>query len=146
MQQNAHTLSANRRQPKLALAAETLSRLEGLAEGALRRTPELAERLLGEIGRAKVVSTAKLRPDVVAIGRSVTYRDDLSGLEKTVRLVFPEDADITQGLVSVMTPIGVALIGLATGASMRWETTDGQTRQLTVVKVSDAGSNDPQTA
>lgn len=150
MQQNSQTRpivpSATGRQPKLALAAETLDRLEALAEGALRRTPDLADRLLGEIGRAKVVSEAKLRADVVAIGRSVTYRDELTGAETSVRLVFPEDADISQGRVSVMTPIGVALIGLAEGASIRWQATDGQTRQLTVLKVAHSCSDDPQVA
>ena len=109
--------------------------MDALAEGAQRRSPELADRLMDELSRAKVVANDKLRNDVVAIGRHVTYRDESTGQTKTVQLVFPEDADISLGQVSVITPIGVALIGLSEGASFRWETRDGTTRKLTVLGV-----------
>ncbi|WP_323781458.1 nucleoside diphosphate kinase regulator [Leisingera sp.] len=126
---------APRRQPKVVLARETLDRLEALAEGALTRTPELADRLLEEIERAKIVSTSKLRGDVVAIGRAVTYRDETTGQSNTVTPAFPEDADISEGRISLMTPVGVALIGLSEGASFRWTARDGEERSLTVLKV-----------
>lgn len=125
----------SRRQPKVVLARETLDKLEALAEGALNRTPELADRLLEEIERAKVVTTRKLRGDVVAIGRSVTYRDESTGQTKTVTLTFPEEADISEGRISLMTPVGVALIGLSEGASFRWKPLDGEERSLTVLNV-----------
>ena len=57
-------------------------------------------------------------------------------LEQTVTLVLPQQADIAQGRASILTPIGVALIGLKEGSSFSWETRDGQTRRLTVVRVS----------
>ena len=123
---------ASRRRPKIVLARDTFDRMDALAEGAQRRSPELADRLMDELSRAKVVANDKLRSDVVAIGRHVTYRDESTGQTKTV---FPEDADISLGQVSVITPIGVALIGLSEGASFRWETRDGTTRKLTVLGV-----------
>ena len=126
---------ASRRRPKIVLARDTFDRMDALAEGAQRRSPELADRLMDELSRAKVVANDKLRNDVVAIGRHVTYRDESTGQTKTVQLVFPEDADISLGQVSVITPIGVALIGLSEGASFRWETRDGTTRTLTVLGV-----------
>ena len=108
---------------------------ERLAEGAIERNPDLADRLLGEIGRARIVPAAKLPQNVVAIGRAVTYRDESNGQEKTVTPVFPEDADIARGRISILTPIGVALIGLAEGASLHWDTRDGERRVLTVLHV-----------
>lgn len=63
---------------------------------------------------------------MVAIGRAVTYRDETTGQEKTVTPVFPEKADIACSRISVLTPIGVALIGLAEGASLHWDTRDGK--------------------
>lgn len=126
---------ASRRRPKIVLARDTFDRMDALAEGAQRRSPELADRLMDELSRAKVVANDKLRNDVVAIGRHVTYRDESTGQTKTVQLVFPEDADISLGQVSVITPIGVALIGLSEGASFRWETRDRTTRTLTVLGV-----------
>ena len=50
-------------------------------------------------------------------------------------LVFPEEADITRQRVSVMTPIGVALLGLAEGAEFYWDTRDNQRRMLLIIKV-----------
>jgi regulator of nucleoside diphosphate kinase len=55
--------------------------------------------------------------------------------------VFPSDADIAERRVSVLTPIGAALIGLARGASISWETRTGQRRELTVIAVSPPQSN-----
>lgn len=123
------------RRPRVVIGADCLGRFEALAEGAIQRNPDLADRLLGEIGRARVVSAAKLPQNVVAIGRSVTYRDETTGQEKTVTPVFPEDADIAQGRISILTPIGVALIGLAEDASLHWDTRDGEPRVLTVLHV-----------
>ena len=123
------------RRPKVVISAECLDRLEELAEGARKRSPDLADRLLGEIGRARVVPEAKLPSGVVAIGRTVTYRDETTGQETTVTLVLPHEADIACGRISVMTPIGVALIGLSEGASLDWNTRDGKRRILTVLRV-----------
>ncbi|MGR3564651.1 MAG: nucleoside diphosphate kinase regulator [Heliomarina sp.] len=123
------------RRPRVVIDAESLDRLEALAEGAIQRNPDLADRLLGEIGRARIVPAAKLPPNIVAIGRAVTYRDESTDQEKTVTPVYPEDADIARGRISILTPIGVALIGLAEGASLHWDTRDGERRVLTVLQV-----------
>lgn len=123
------------RRPRVVIGDDSLARLEALAEGAFQRTPDLADRLLGEIGRARIVAEAKLPPNVVAIGRAVTYRDETTGQDKTVTPVYPEDADIARGRISILTPIGVALIGLAEGASLYWDTRDGERRVLTVLSV-----------
>ena len=77
-------------------------------------------------------------PNVVGIGSTVRYRDNATGQETSVNLVYPEDADIGQQRVSVMTPIGVALLGLAEDASIFWDTLGGQRRTLTVIEVKQA--------
>mgnify|MGYP001178330889 CR=1 FL=1 len=123
------------RHPKIVINADDLARIEGLAEGAMQRNPALADRLLDELGRAHVVAAEKLPPGVVAIGSRVTYRDETTGRVKSVTLVYPEAADISRQRVSVMTPIGVALLGLAEGAAFYWDTRDNQRRTLTVIRV-----------
>ncbi|MFD2856244.1 nucleoside diphosphate kinase regulator [Seohaeicola zhoushanensis] len=128
------------RRAKIVIAEETLERLEALAEGAYNRTPELADQLLEELGRARIVSAARLPVNVVSMGRAVTYLDEVSGEEKTVTPVFPEEADISRGLISALTPIGVALIGLAEGASLPWQTRGGETRVLRVLRVAGSGT------
>lgn len=121
--------------PKIVVNQDDLAHLEGLAEGAMQRNPALADRLLDELGRARVVAATKMPANVVAIGSTVTYRDETTGQEKAITLVYPEDADIARGRVSVMTPIGVALIGLAEGAAFHWDTRENQRRMLTVIRV-----------
>jgi regulator of nucleoside diphosphate kinase len=65
----------------------------------------------------------------------VEFRDDTTGKIQRVTLVYPEEADISQRKVSVLTPVGTALIGLRNGNSITWETPNGEVRQLTVLSV-----------
>lgn len=123
------------RRPKIIIDANQLAHIEGLAEGVRHLNPELADRLLDELARASIIASEKMPANVVTIGSTVTYRDDGNGQEKTATLVYPENADISLLRVSVMTPIGVALLGLAEGASFHWDTRDNQRRLLTVTRV-----------
>ena len=88
-----------------------------------------------EIDRARVVAGARMPADVVGIGNRVRYRDETTGREQTVSLVWPEASDITSGRVSVVTPIGVALLGLKQGARFDWRRRDGELRTLCVLEV-----------
>lgn len=121
--------------PQVIIASETVDRLESLAESMLASNPDLAGRLLDELTRGRILPAAKIAADVAGIGSSITYRDEATGRDQTITLVWPEDADIAAGRASVMTPIGVALLGLAAGARFSWETRMGETRELTVLSV-----------
>ncbi|HEY9038063.1 MAG TPA: nucleoside diphosphate kinase regulator [Roseovarius sp.] len=134
------------RAPKLVINEDELAHIEALAEGAYQRNPTLADRLLDELGRARIVKAAKMPADVVSIGSSVVYRDETTGQEKTVTLVYPENADISRDRVSIMTPIGVSLLGLSEGAAFYWDTRDDQRRMLTVISVRQPGADAPAAA
>lgn len=121
--------------PRIVIAKERLEHLEDLAQGAMSRTPDLADQLLTELSRAKLVAEAALPADVVDIDRPLVYRDEATGREVRVTLVWPENANIDAGHISVMTPIGVALIGLQAGARFTWETRSGEERELIVLSV-----------
>lgn len=133
-------MSTLRKEPPVLLDAAYAERLHGLASTLLQRAPDVAERLLHEIERADVLPSSELPADVVNIGSDVTFRDEATGRTQTVTLVFPPDADIAAGRVSVLTPIGAALIGLAAGASISWETRTGEERILIVTQVNAATS------
>lgn len=120
--------------PPLTLGKADHTKLYALGEAALDRNPDLAETLLTELDRAKVVDDAKLPGGVVRIGSRVTYQTN-AGQEQSVTLVYPVDADIEQGRISVLTPIGVALIGLKAGQSITWHDRADKRHKLTVVKV-----------
>ena len=106
----------------------------GRATPALERLPQGPEELLAEMDRAKVVAPAKLPADVVRMGSFVTFDSD-SAQHRRVQLVYPGEADIEQGRISVMTPIGAALIGLSAGQSIAWTARDGKKHVLTVTAV-----------
>jgi regulator of nucleoside diphosphate kinase len=103
--------------------------------------PELAEELADEIGRARVLAKGTRPEHIVCMNSEVEFRDESTGRIQKVILVYPEEADISQRKISVLTPVGTALIGLGTGDSISWETPAGDARQLTVLSV-----NEPQRA
>lgn len=120
--------------PKIVVSAADHERLTGLAIAAMERVPEVAEELLSEMDRAKVVAGRPVPPTVVQMGSTVEFRSDDSQ-DKSVTLVFPGEADIAKGKVSILTPIGAALIGLSEGQSITWVARDGRRHKLTVLSV-----------
>ena len=125
----------NRGEPAITIDAALVDQLQGLGFSAMNRMPALADRLLGEIDRARILPTSKLPKTVVTLGSEVTFQDDVTGKVQTVVLVLPPEADIGKRRVSVLTPIGVALLGLRQGASISWDTRANERRNLTVVSV-----------
>ena len=119
--------------PEIVIRAADEDRLAELANSLLDSKPDLAEELLGELARARVASGDALPADSVQMGSTVTYEAD--GRRRTVTLVYPADADIDAGRVSVATPIGAALLGLAEGQSIDWTARDGRRQRLTIVAV-----------
>lgn len=127
------------RKPAITVTRTDSERLWRLAESFADRNPAVAEELLAELDRAKVVDDGRLAADVVRMGSSLRFTSDL-GEDRRVTLVFPGEADIAEGKVSILTPIGVALIGLAAGQSIDWTARDGRTHRLTVESVDAPGS------
>jgi len=93
------------------------------------------ELLLDEIDRAAICERTAIPSDVVTMGSSVTFIDQKSGTERTVRLVYPAEADITAGRMSILTPVAAGLIGLSVGQSIHWPDRGGVEHQLTIVAV-----------
>jgi regulator of nucleoside diphosphate kinase len=134
MKTMTQTTQKTHRKPKIIVGEIDHERLTGLATTALERVPEVAEELLAEMDRAKVVAPGKVPADVVRMGSFVTFDSD-SAQHRRVQLVYPGEADIEQGRISVLTPIGAALIGLASGQSIAWTARDGKKHVLTVTAV-----------
>lgn len=134
MAQSHKPASRSARKPKLVLSELDYHRLTGLAEAVEDRAPEIAEELQEEIDRANVVPNGAVPANVVQMGSTVEYESN-GGETKTVTLVFPGDADIASGRISILTPIGTALIGLSPGQSINWTARDGKEHKLTVVSV-----------
>lgn len=127
-------------QTPITLLAEDYERLSVLARAAMSKMPDLAEVLADEIERAHVLEKGRQPEHMVCMGSDIDFRDDTTGKIQRVTLVYPEQADISHGKISVLTPVGTALIGLRTGQSINWETRSGEIRRLTVIQVGQPGS------
>jgi regulator of nucleoside diphosphate kinase len=110
-------------------------RLRNLAEAAAEKHPQTTEFLAREIDRAEILPDARLLPGVVTMDAEVTFRDDISMQEQTVTLVYPDAANIDEGKISILTPIGAAMIGLSVSQTIEFQTPGGRWRSLTVLKV-----------
>lgn len=127
-------LTRNRSVPNIVVGNADYERLTDLATASLERLPEVAEELLAEMDRAKVVGDDSVPANVVRMGSTVTFKSD-GGRQLTETLVYPVDEDSDAHRISVMTPVGAALIGLAEGQSISWTARDGRRHELTVLKV-----------
>ncbi|HZO02156.1 MAG TPA: nucleoside diphosphate kinase regulator [Burkholderiales bacterium] len=88
-----------------------------------------------ELERAMVVSSALVPADVATMNSRVRYTDEKDGASRTVSLVYPIEADVAKGKVSVLAPVGTALLGLSEGQSIEWHFPDGSRRRLKLEKV-----------
>jgi regulator of nucleoside diphosphate kinase len=130
----------DQQKPPIVLSADDYERLSGLAYVAMNRMPSLAAALTEELERARVLPKGSQPQHIVCMNSEVEFRNESSGRIQKVTLVYPGEADISEGKVSVLTPVGTALIGLRAGQSITWETPTGEVRQLTVLEVRDATS------
>lgn len=96
-----------------------------------------AEELELELKKAKVVSKEELPPDVVQLNSVVTIRDEKTTRVMIVKLVTPDKADIRERKISVLSPVGTALIGYRNGAKVSWQVPAG-TKTFTILEVSNA--------
>lgn len=125
----------NSAKPRITLSADDYGRLSALADSASSRMPDGAADLAEELGRARVLAKGSIPEHVVCMNSEVEFRDHTSGKVQIVTLVYPGAADISLSKVSVLTPVGTALIGLRSGHSITWKTPAGQERRLTVLSV-----------
>ena len=121
--------------PPLVLDAAYVGRLNALAAAELHGASRLARLLRQEAAHVAVLPSDRMPADVVNFGSDVTYRDEDVGAAYTVTLVMPHEADIHRGRVSVLTPVGTALVGRSEGAKVDCEFPAGQMRELTVLRV-----------
>ncbi|RTL78259.1 MAG: nucleoside diphosphate kinase regulator [Bradyrhizobiaceae bacterium] len=121
--------------PPISMRMCDANRLRNIAEAASEKYPQTTDFLAREIERAEILPDARLLPGLVTMDSEVTFRDDISMQERAVTLVYPEAADVDAGRISILTPIGAALIGLSVGQTIEFQTPGGRWRSLTVLRV-----------
>jgi regulator of nucleoside diphosphate kinase len=125
--------------PPITLIEAEADALYALAWAARDTSQMSAALLLEELSRAEFCAADSLPADVVTMQSKVAFRDEDSGEEHRVQLVYPRDADMEQGRVSVLTPVGAALIGLRRGSAIDWPNRLGAFHRLRIIEVIQPG-------
>lgn len=120
--------------PTITLGRDEHRQLLIVAMSAMGHTADDSDYMHHELDRAALVADRSLPRDVVRVGSRVTYRAD-SGRARTVTLSYLDDADLTLGHISVMSPVGAALIGLRPGQSITRMGWDGAFARFSVLSV-----------
>lgn len=119
--------------PRVIVSRFDRDRIERLLDKVGPR-PDL-DALREEIERAEIVEPDAVPANVVTMNSVVRFVDEDSDRESEVKLVFPGHADVEGSRISVLAPVGSALLGLSVGDSIDWPLPRGQTRRLRVVAV-----------
>lgn len=98
------------------------------AEADPEQEPENLKRLESELDRAIVVENGTLPFGLVTMNSRAEMMDLTTGEPGSYTLVFPDDADIDDDLISVLDPLGTAMIGYCTGDKFEWPTPGGTIR------------------
>jgi regulator of nucleoside diphosphate kinase len=117
-----------------ALDAERLRKLlEGVRLWSSRDRQHL-EALEAELDRAHVVSPQEIPGDVVTMNSAVLVKDLDTGAEMALTLVFPSDAGLELGKISILAPVGTALLGYRVGDTIEWKV-PGRIRRLRIERM-----------
>ena len=92
--------------------------------------------LLGyEFSRAVVLPADQVPENVVAMHSRVVYLDESTGISREVRLVFPQEVNLKRGKISVLSPLGAALLGLQQGQTIDWPIPSDPDKRLKIMSV-----------
>jgi regulator of nucleoside diphosphate kinase len=112
-------------------------RIESLIESCRslwRQDLHQLDTLEEELDKAKIVKPADIPPNVVTMNSRVRVKDITAGREFVCQIVFPKDADSELNRISILAPIGTALLGYRSGSTVKWQMPSGK-RRLKVLSV-----------
>jgi len=119
--------------PPLVVSRLDYARLEALLDA---QPSADAGGLRTELARAQLVDAQDVPGDVIAMNSTARFRDEGSGQEHEITLVYPQDAGNGAGSVSILAPVGSALLGLRVGHAIDWPMPGGHSARLRVLSVS----------
>lgn len=99
------------------------------------RDRDATEALSDELDRAELVAPEQIAGNVVTMNSRVVFRDDETGDAREVALVYPQESNPDAGRISVLAPIGSALLGLSLGQTIDWPIPSGKLKRLRAVRI-----------
>jgi len=121
--------------PSIVVSTRDMARLEALLDSpALSRHPA-AVALAQELERAQVLPPEEIPEGIVTMHSRVDCEDELHDEKHSLTLVYPHEADFDKGRVSILAPVGSALLGLSVGQTIDWTAPGGRQLRLRVTAV-----------
>jgi len=140
------SVRAHSARPPIHLLAAESDMVATLALQSEDRQPVVAAMLLEEIERAELHEAETLPEDAISLGSEVDFVDERTHQLRSVELVLPAMANIAEGRISIMTPMGAALYGLTAGQSIDWPNLDGAERRIRILRVRQPFLDEPPSA
>lgn len=120
--------------PKIVVSTLDAERIEQLLDG-LPYNVAIKDELEAELLRADVVEPTEIPANVVTMNSTVRFKVASSPEEFELTLVYPKDLDASGKKISILAPIGSALLGLTQGDQIQWPTPDGGVQQVTIQEI-----------
>jgi len=120
--------------PEILVTESDYERLDAI----LRHLPTqhaVASLLRRELDRAEIVESTEVPGDVVTMNSRVVLEDPDTGERHHITLVYPSAADFDAGRLSILAPVGAALLGLRPGQTIDWPLPNGRVRRIRVISV-----------
>lgn len=130
-----HTRSSSGKNPDIMISSSDFDRLEALADSLTAADEAARQALLGELARAEVVEANQMPPTVVAMNSTVRFRIKSRDEEFRLTLVYPCDAGKFPDTISVLTPVGTALLGMSAGGCIQWPRPDGDIQEVRILGI-----------
>ncbi|AXQ16306.1 nucleoside diphosphate kinase regulator [Shewanella algae] len=122
-------------QPNIVISEVDLERLERLLDSLPANSFPGHQALEAELERAEIRPSKEMPDNVVTMNSEVRFRMSSSNEEFTLRLVYPKDADGSAGKISILAPVGGALLGLAQGDEIEWPGPGGGTVKVRIEEI-----------
>ncbi len=132
---NNQSTSTYTKLPTVIVTTQDRERISSALEAAMDERPDELERLDQELSRAEVVPPREVPPDVVTMNSRVVYEDEVTGVVREITLVYPQDANASEARISVLSPVGSALIGMRVGQVIEWTVPKAGRKRYRVLSV-----------
>ncbi len=123
------------KKPEITLSRLDAERLERMLDSLEGKPFPGRRELEEEIARARVVEPAQVPPTVVTMNSTVRFRVESSDAEFSLTLVYPRDADGSNDKISILAPVGSALLGLSEGDEITWPAPGGGVMAVRIIEV-----------
>ncbi|TDK60000.1 nucleoside diphosphate kinase regulator [Sapientia aquatica] len=120
--------------PPIIVSTFDFERIEQLLDSSALRNEASVKALALELERAELVAPEEIPADVITMNSKARFIDDASGTEYDLTLVYPHHANLPDS-VSILAPVGSALLGMSVGQTIEWQVPSGKNVQLRILAI-----------